>query len=330
MNLRVSALAVALASVLGCRHRVPRVPRMPMPVAPVDVATTDVPPPTTASPPPPPLVAVQGPWQSAEARTAAVSPALWIEGEVRSAVAAPAEDATGAEMRWVLWSASGAAVVARHPVRWIPPCSTMSLLPRTGGATVVWPGAAGDAGVGWRAIDVTSAGFAGDEREASATEAAASEWALTSMLRRSREGVIEPAPAVTRASVVLRVEPRRTVPVALLADVELTRGVDLLGYEPALGLDVEDVAGRWAAVSRGSCVDARVELYRVQRDVAELKGSVAIGREVGLRWISVDAGESAVVVSWYQDLIPMRMQCTRGSGAPTVADHGLRVALFPR
>ena len=71
-------------------------------------------------------------------------------------------------------------------------------------------------------------------------------------------------------------------------------------------------------------------IRRLQRDVAELKGSVAIGREVGLRWISVDAGESAVVVSWYQDLIPMRMQCTRGSGAPTVADHGLRVALFPR
>ena len=321
MNRRISALAVALASVLGCRDRAPR---GPAPVVPVDVATMDAP------PPPPPPVGVQGPWQSAEARTAAVSPALWIEGAVRSAVAAPAEDATGAEMRWVRWSEAGAAVVARHPVRWMPPGSTLSLVPRAGGATVVWPGAAGDAGVGWRAIDVTATGFAGDEREASATEVASSEWSLTSMRRRSREGVIEPAPPVTSASVVLRIEPRRMVPVALLADVELTRGEDLMGFERALGLDPEDVAGRWAALSRGSCQDARVELYRVQRDRAELKGSVAIGHEVGLRWLSVDAGESAVVVSWYQDLIPMRLQCTRGAGAPTVVDQGLRVALFPR
>ncbi|MBK6535688.1 MAG: hypothetical protein IPF99_41015 [Deltaproteobacteria bacterium] len=53
-------------------------------------------------------------------------------------------------------------------------------------------------------------------REATALEVAASEWALTAMGRRSREGVDEPAPTVTRASVALRVEPRRASPVALL------------------------------------------------------------------------------------------------------------------
>ena len=76
-----------------------------------------------------------------------------------------------------------------------------------------------------------------------------------------------------------------------------------------------------AALSGGRGQDAGLALSRVQRDSAEFKGAVAIGREVGVRWISVDAGPSSVVVSWYQDLIPMRLQCTRGTNAPTVADQ---------
>ena len=177
---------------------------------------------------------------------------------------------------------------------------------------------------------MTATGFAGDERAASALEIEGSEWAAAAMLRRSREGVDEPPASVTRASQELKVETRRTVPVALLGGTELTRGTDLMGYERALALDPDDAAGRWAALSRGDCADARIELYRVQRDQSEWKGAVAIGREVGVRWLSVDAGEGVVVVSWYQDLIPMRLPCTRNHDAPTVADQGLRVALFPR
>ena len=326
MILRATVVLAVLAASQGCRTRETHPPER----AATDAGTTTVPPSRPSTPPPPPI-AVQGPWQTTEARGAAVTPALWLEGAVRSAMAMPAEDATGAEMRWLRWADGAATVVGRHTVRWIPPGSAMSLVPRTGGATVVWPTApGGDAGAGWRAIDVSATGFEGNEREATALEVAASEWALTAMGRRSREGVDEPAPTVTRASVALRVEPRRAVPVALLGDVELTRGDDLMGFERALGLDPDDTAGRWAALSRGRCQDARLELYRVQRDQSEWKGAVAIGREVGVRWLSVDAGPTSVVVSWYQDLIPMRLQCTRGSNAPTVADQGLRVALFPR
>lgn len=321
------ALAVgALASTGACRSRSPQ---PPTPAEAPDAGAVAHPSPEPPAPVHAP-VAVQGPWQSPEARAAAVSPALWIGGAVRSAAAIPAEDASGAEMRWVRWSEAGAAVVSRHAVGWIPPGAAMSLVPRGGGATVVWPSPSGDAGAVWRAIDVTATGFDGDEREASGAEIAASEWARSAMGRRSREGVEEPAPSVTRGGLTLRVEPRRAVPVALLAEAELTRGEDLMGFERALGLDADDPAGRWAALSRGHCQDSRLELYRVQQDRAEWKGSVAIGREVGVRWLAVEAGESSVVVSWYQDLIPMRLQCTRGTGAPTVVDQGLRVALFPR
>jgi hypothetical protein len=327
MSLRVSLALAVLATALGCRSRETGTSSPPS----VSDAGSPTAPPSRPTQPPPPPIAVLGPWQVAEARAAAVSPALWLDGAVRSVVAIPADDARSAEMRWLRWSDGSATVVARHAVRWMPPGSAMSLVPRVGGATAVWPtGAGGDAGAGWRAIDLAATGFVGEEREATALEVAASEWALTAMGRRSREGVDEPAPTVTRASVALRVEPRRAAPVALMGEVELTRGDDLMGFERALGLDPDDAAGRWAALSRGRCQDARLELYRVQRDSAEFKGAVAIGREVGVRWISVDAGPSSVVVSWYQDLIPMRLQCTRGTNAPTVADQGLRVALFPR
>ena len=47
--------------------------------------------------------------------------------------------------------------------------------------------------------------------------------------------------------------------------------------------DPDDTAGRWAALSRGRCQDARLELYRVQRDQSEWKGAVAIGRNEGER-----------------------------------------------
>jgi hypothetical protein len=319
-----TAALTLLALALGCRARETH---PPTPAAPADAATVTT---TRPVPPAPPTVAVLGPWQSTDVRTAAVTPALWIDGSPRSAAAIAAVDTTAAEMRWLSWSASGATIVARHPVGWIPPGAAMSLVPRVGGATVVWPVTSTDAGAAWRAIDVTATAFAGDERPATELEVAASEWAFAAMGRRSREGVDEAAPSVTRASLALRVDPRRTPPVALLGDVVLARGDDLLGFERALGLDPDDGAGRWAALSRGQCQDARLELYRVQQDRAEHKGAVAIGREVGVRWLSVDAGPASIVVSWYQDLIPMRLRCTRGSDAPTVADQGLRVALFPR
>ncbi len=326
---RVGAVVVSVGvALVACRTREPAPSTHEAVVdagpAVARVAAADVP---TPHPP----VSVQGPWAAADVRGAAVSPALWLDGAARSAMALPAEDARSAEMRWVRWGAGGAEVVARHVVRWVPPGAAMALVPRVGGATVVWPTPAEDASAAsWRAIDVTATGFASDERAASELEVAASEWALTAVGRRSRENVEEPAPTVTLGGVALRVEPRRTVPVALLGDTEVTRGEDLMGFERALGLDPDDAAGRWAAVSRGRCQDARVELYQVTRDHSEWKGAVAIGREVGVRWVSVDAGPSSVVVSWYQDLIPLRMQCTRGADAPVPADQGVRVALFPR
>lgn len=330
MRRRLSPLLALL--VAACRSR----DNHPLAEA---VVTADVPPQVAANAPPPtnpppvqhPPVSVQGPWSPTEARGAAFTPALWVEGGVRSALAIPADDARSAEMRWVRWSAQGTEVVARHVVRWIAPGATMSLVPRVGGATIVWSTPAEDASpAGWRAIDVTAAAFAGDERAATETEVAASEWSLAAMGRRSRENVNEPAPALTLGGVTLRVEPRRQVPVALLGDVEVARGDDLMGFERSVGLDPDDAAGRWAALSRGACQDARLELYQVSRDRSEWKGAVTVGREVGVRWISVDAGPSSVVVSWSQDLIPLRVQCTRGADAPTVADQGLRVALFPR
>lgn len=322
------ALVTIVAVAAACRSRPPAPPVNAVAEAGTAAAAQNA---VVTDAPAHPPVSVQGPWSAPEARGAAVTPALWVEGSPRSAMAVSADDARSSEMRWVRWSAQGAEVVARHVVRWVPPGAAMALVPRVGGATVVWPTPAEDASpAGWRAIDVTGAAFAGDERAASPLEVAASEWALTAAGRRSRDNLEEPAPAVTLGGVTLHVEPRRTLAVALLGDTELTRGEDLLGFERAVGLDPDDASGRWAALSRGRCQDARLELYQVQRDRAEWKGAVAVGRELGVRWLSVDAGPSSVVVSWYQDLIPLRMQCTRGADAPTVADQGVRVALFPR
>ena len=54
-----------------------------------------------------------------------------------------------------------------------------------------------------------------------------------------------------------------------------------------------------------------------------------IGVEVGVRWMRVEPHASGrVAVSWYQDLIPLRIACTRGDGAPTIDHHGLRVAVY--
>ena len=203
MSLRVSLALAVLATALGCRSRETGTSSPPS----VSDAGSPTAPPSRPTQPPPPPIAVLGPWQVAEARAAAVSPALWVDNAVRSVVAIPADDARSAEMRWLRWADGSATVVARHAVRWMPPGSAMSLVPRVGGATAVWPtGAGGDAGAGWRAIDLAATGFVGEEREATALEVAASEWALTAMGRRSREGVDEPAPTVTRASVALRVE----------------------------------------------------------------------------------------------------------------------------
>ena len=86
---------------------------------------------------------------------------------------------------------------------------------------------------------------------------------------------------------------------------------------------------RWVALSRGQCADNRVELYRIADGAAARVATWPIGVEVGVRWMRVEPHASGrVAVSWYQDLIPLRIACTRGDGAPTVDHHGLRVAVY--
>ena len=106
MSLRVSLALAVLATALGCRSRETGTSSPPS----VSDAGSPTAPPSRPTQPPPPPIAVLGPWQVAEARAAAVSPALWLDGAVRSVVAIPADDARSAEMRWLRWSDGSATV----------------------------------------------------------------------------------------------------------------------------------------------------------------------------------------------------------------------------
>ncbi|MBI5516359.1 MAG: hypothetical protein HY909_21420 [Deltaproteobacteria bacterium] len=273
----------------------------------------------------------EGPWRTDGIVSAAVSPAVSTAEGVFSAVALPREDLSRAELRWVRWSASGAEVLARTEVTGMVPGSALALVPREGGFTVLWPPgrgeARGDAGGALRAQDATPAGFTGPEREASAELSQAGQWIAQVMARRAREGVLELAPAVSRGGLGPQVALRGRVGVVTLDGVEVTRGEDLLGYERAVGAGQGAGGVRWVAVSRGACADARVELFEVRGRAVTSRASFAIGKELGIRWVTVEATSSVVVVTWYQDWIPLRLACVRGPQAPRADEHGLRVAV---
>ncbi len=317
------ALLPLLAVLAGCPERRPP-PRPPAP-APHDANAAHAPDPATEA-----VRGVLGPFAVRGATAAAASPVRWIGGALRSVLAFPADDGRSAELWLMGWSPQGAERLATSPASWTPPGSGVALVARDGATAAVWSSNAVDGGVAWRAVDLRADGFAGTERSASGDEVAASAWTRDAMLRRSREGVAIPAAPVTAGGVTLRIDVEHDLGVARLGEVEVVRGADLLGYQPAAGLDLGGAGERWLAVTRGECAETRVEIYSVAAGRAQHRGAVTIGKEVGVRWLSVDPAGASVAVSWYQELIPIRMRCTRGPDAPSVADQGMRVALFPR
>ncbi len=40
----------------------------------------------------------------------------------------------------------------------------------------------------------------------------------------------------------------------------------------------------------------------------------------------IEPAAGRVALSWYQDLIPIRLPCARPDGGPNTAEHGVRVA----
>ncbi len=263
----------------------------------------------------------------------AVSNALSSESlhAVYGAFATPTEDLTRAEMRWGRWSEQGLASLSTHAVTGVYPGAPMALLRRGSGFTVVWFPAlrALDGGVEARALDAEATGFTGDERPATAAETAAAMWASAPAAPRRRAGIQEFAPVSSLGDERVRVEVPHghTTPAVMLGDIEVTRGADLTGFEPAVGVGVSEGGRRWVAVSRGHCQQTRLEVFRVDGDAVTLRGRFLFGTEVGVRWVRIDARRHDAVVSWYQSLIPVRIDCIRGPGGATLADHGPRVAL---
>lgn len=311
----------ALALVLtACPRRAATPPEAAVPSVPaaVDVVLAqDVPHATVGR-------GAQGPWRDDRLAGAAVSPAVALDDRrVLSLVAVPAADHSVARLSWVSWSAQGAAIVAQTDGPPMAPGAAIALLPREGGWTAVWSGEAGDAGQVARAMDLTPAGFAGAARAPTDPERAASRWALDAMSRRSRNGLDLPPQSSARGG--LTVETRGATTIVSVAEREVLRGADLTGYAHAIDLAERGDTG-WLAISRGRCRDTRVELWALRDGRETLRASFPIGVEVGVRWLRVEPSARAVVLTWYQDLIPLRIPCARGDGGASTGDHGVRVA----
>ncbi len=271
-----------------------------------------------------------GPWRAQGVASAAVSPAVSVGAEVCSVLALPEESLGHAELRWVRWGTDGATVVDRRQATGMAPGSAMALVPRAGGHTLVWLAPPKDGGGGdLRALDVGAQGFTGDERAAGEAEAAGGRWLREVMARRAREKADEPAPVPpSEAALVSVVEVRRAVAVVTAGGTEVARGEDLLGYERAVGAADTVGAVRWVALSRGRCNQARVEVYRVAGGASTLRASFPIGQELGVPWITVVPDADGAVVTWYQELVPLRLECARGTHAPGIAEHGVRVGVI--
>ncbi|MEZ4410618.1 MAG: hypothetical protein R3A52_29670 [Polyangiales bacterium] len=299
----------------------------PAPLPPPARVPDDVPPaltPATMGPGP------IGPWQVTGSDTGSTSPAVWDGHFVVGAVAVPSADARSATLRWVHWGPRGPETVSEAEVPGVAPGVALDLAHVEGDQwTVTWmrPSIEVDAGGAWFSVDVVDGGVRGAAHAPRPERQAAAAWTQDSFRRRSREGARIPPPAIADAN--LRVDSERPRdPRVYLGDVLVTRGEDLLTYLPATAVATGPDGARWVALTRGRCRDSHVELYRVHGGSATLKASWAVAVEVAFRWMQVRPTLGAVVLTWYQGLIPIRMDCTRGEGAPGLADHGVRVAMF--
>ena len=268
----------------------------------------------------------QGPWHDGRLVGAAASPAVvTADGAVQSIVAIPTADHTLARFSWVAWTAAGARIAVQIDAPAMAPGAALGLLARADGWTAVWSGVVGDAGATEHALDINPRGFAGPARAASATEVEAARWALDAMNRRSRERLDLLPQDAARDGVRATAQARGGRAAVLLDGAEVLRGDDLAGYAQAMSVASRGDT-RWLALSRGRCREARVELWAVRAGASTLRASFPIGVEVGVRWLRVEPGARGVAVSWYQELIPLRIPCARGDGGATTSNHGVRVA----
>ncbi len=269
-------------------------------------------------------------WRDPALVSAAVSNALAAAdgGDPVGVAADVAPDQSRATMRLVRWGPRGALECDRAEVSGTAPGAAISLARRAGGYVAVWFGDDGDGGVRARAIELDGAHFTGAEREATGPEAAAAEWARVAGLFRRRQGAREMAPPVSDGDLAAQVEVRRSrpTPSLVLGPLVVTQGDDLLGFEPSIALAATGDARRWVAASRGRCAEARVEVFLVDGEAVETRGRFLFGTETGVRWIRLDATADEAVVTWYQSLIPLRIDCIRGPNGATLEDHGVRVA----
>ncbi len=284
----------------------------------------------TAQSPDAPAI-VSGAWSDPSTLGETVSNALasGTPQSVFGATAKPAEDLSQSELRWVRWSERGVASLSTRRVKGTFPGGPMALLRRGDAFTVVWFPALheADSGLEAYAIDANARGFTGDERHATATEASAAAWASEPMAPRRRAGAQELAPPSSDGSVTAELKRIRTIPAVMLGEIEVTRGADLASFEPSVGVAAVDSGRRWVAVSRGHCQQTRVEVFRVDGDQVTLRGRFLLGTELGVRWIRLDARRDDAVVTWYQTLIPLRIDCIRPQIFPRLSDHGVRVGL---
>ncbi len=303
-------------------------PRSPPPAPTVDVVAPAV----EAPPLPPPDVphatvgpGAAGPWRDARLVGAATSQAVWVGDQLQSLVAVPAPDGSHARLSWVRWGASGAEIVAQADAPAMAPGASLSLLPAGEGWVAVWRCEGADGGVRWCAQPLGAQGFAGEVRDATEVERAAAGWSVDLLAsRRPERADLLPA-EVRDGAVALTVRAEGRGAVLRVDATEVLRGGDLRGYAPALATAAHG-GTRWVAVSRGRCRDTRVELWSLREGRPALRASFAVGAEVGFRWMRLEPAAGRVALSWYQDLIPIRLPCARPDGGPNTAEHGVRVA----
>lgn len=208
------------------------------------------------------------------------------------------------------------------------PGAAIALARRAGGYVGVWFGDDGDGGVQARAIELDGERFTSGERAATPAEAQAAEWARVANLFRRRQGAQEMAAPVSDGDLTAQVEVRRSrpTPSLVVGPLVVTQGDDLLGFEPAIALAAAGETRRWVATSRGHCAETRVEVFLVDGEAVSTRARHLFGTETGVRWIRLDVTADEAVVTWYQSLIPLRVDCIRGPDGATLEDHGLRVA----
>lgn len=267
----------------------------------------------------------QGPWRDARLVGAAASPAVWAGEAVRSVVALPARDGSHARMSWVRWGPRGAEIVAQADVPAMEPGAAIALHAQADGWVALWRCRGGDAGLRWCAQALGEQGFVGDARDATASEQRSAVWSQDLLASRRPERADLLPGELREGGMVASMRALGRVAVLTLDGVEVLRAEDLRSYAPALAV-ASAGAERWVALSRGRCHDTRVELWSVRGSTRALRASFPVGGEVGFRWMRLEVSEGRVLLSWYQDLIPIRLPCARPDGGMKLEDHGVRVA----